>query len=142
MYFFLLEGIDDGRQLLFLEFLGEQGIDGVGEGLDLARPGLAAAGQVFHDGVDLFIAALGLGHAQRRDFGQVFFPLHPYFDTLQVLDEGVEAGVLGDDVKIGVRLLAGELADVKRDMKIEGVFAVAADLDVAGLVPQLLHGFG
>ena len=139
---FLLQAIDDGRELFFLQLLGEQGVDGVGERFDFARPGLAAAGQVFHDGGDLFVAALGGGQAQYRDFGQIFFPLHPDFEALHVLDEGIEAGVLGNDVEIGLRLLTGELADVKGDVKIEGILAVAADLDVAGLVAQFLHGFG
>ena len=138
----MFERVDEGHQLVFRQLLGEERIDGIGQGLDFAWAGRPAADQVFDDRVDLLVATLGRGHAQHRDFGQVLLPLNFDFAPLHVFDQGIETRVFGDDVEIGVRLANRELADVERDVEIQRIFPVAADLYIPGTLAQFLHGLG
>ena len=57
---------------------------------------------------------------------------------LQVLNEGIEASIFGDDVKVRGRLGLSQLSNVVGDVKVEGVGTVTGDLDIAGSRSELL----
>ncbi len=61
---------------------------------------------------------------------------------LEVLNQGIEAGVLGYDVKEGAAVRCSELSDVVSDVEVEGVRPVPRDLDVLGSFAELLKSSG
>jgi hypothetical protein len=57
-----------------------------------------------------------------------------------VLDKGVKALVLGNDMEVGVRIGRREPAYVIGNVEIQGIRSVAADLDITAIGTQRMDG--
>ncbi len=127
-------------QLLFRKLLEKQGIDGAAQSFDFLRLGRFSSGKVIDDGVDSFRGGYRFVCLSGEYIRDRIEALANDFLCLEMLDERVEAGVLGDDVEQSTGVFVGQPANVVGDVKVQGIAAVAFNLDVFGIRPKGLEG--
>lgn len=127
-----LEDFDEGFDVVEVGFGGEKGADGAGEGFATGGAVVAHGFQFFQDDGE----ALGEGLCEFvADAGEEedgFGPCGHVASGDEVLDEGIEAFVLGDDVEVVLlRAVDGgnEPAEIEGKVKVECFAGAAFDGD-------------
>jgi len=128
------------RQLLLGKLLLEERVQRAQE--RLLRTGLRglAPDEVRDDRLDLGIHGRRKRRLQARDLGYPRRALDEELLRSEMLDQRIEAGVLGDDVEERARVLAGERANVVGDVEVQGVRAGGLEDHVLGAGAEGLEG--
>ena len=95
--------------------------------------------QIADDRSSFFLQRFGVRSLEQRDVADIFGSRYPDLLRLEMLDQRIETGVLGDDVKVGCWIFIYQLPDVIRYVEIQRVAAIAGNFDVAGTFTQVLN---
>lgn len=58
---------------------------------------------------------------QDRDFPKILDSLYAYFSSLEMRDERIKPGVLGDDVKVPIFIAGHEHTEIEGNVEIKSV---------------------